>query len=486
MAGPSFSPSLRLFGHGRTRKLSFSSQPLLRQQGPQGGLRAAAPDLLRIVPVAAILLIVFAELYLYLSIRPSSASSPSLSINNTNVTLTQLEIQKPVVCDPYTIPGLLHPDSLHWITLPSTDSNQSNPACDGADNFGALQATQFGFPIPPALANKILLLLGDSFERNLVDELCVSAGVQPYHAMLNGSFVADPIYGDSRICTIRDTAGNMFVAINVFQFGMSPENLIGFLNTGMHWLEGYSPLHVADRIKWLPHFLLSVAGLAFPEICALRGHDCPPPVWRLETVERPDLVLSTPPFIDTANPFWFPAPDVLVVNSMIWDLAESDFNQYAAKNPGAPFPFEQFQQFGENWMRQFNNEIVEPVKQSFGHVLRAVTGAGHAVVPRFFTRTLPLPASRTNRFAWPSFSMIDSLNNLMRLGAFRASIYGTEDVQLQPGVLDWAHLVAGMTIHTAEDDEHPTQTGNMAFWQLILSRFEMLEQAVGERPLTSA
>ncbi|KAJ3379516.1 hypothetical protein HDU84_006602 [Entophlyctis sp. JEL0112] len=451
--------------HPMPRKLSFSTQPLLPVSGTPTSSPVLAWPHTRFFLLLAVAILIGIELSTLAFSRLFTAHPSSLTPSGN--ALSQLA----PLCDPYKVPGMLHPDTLHWVTMPSVESAN----CSSADNFGLLADVQLGQRIPSHLANKIVLLLGDSFERNLVVELCERSGGQTHFAMLNGSFILDPIFGDSRICTIRDDFGDVFVAINIFHFGLPLGDVWALLAKGMHWREGYSPVRVSKRIEWLPHFLRSVAGLAFPEICAMHGRECAPPVWALTMEEKPDIQLSTPPLLDPADPFWFPPPDMIIANSMTWDLAKSEFIYVAQKYTPGNFPLESFKAFAVEWAELFKTEIIETLQATFGHAVKNVVRTDGVVVPRYFTRTLTIPVLAANRFAWPSFSMIDTLNNIMRLGGLRNPKNALPE--LLPGVLDWARLVAGMTIHSEFDDEHPNGTGNLAYWQLVLSRFEVLSRA---------
>ncbi|ORY44393.1 hypothetical protein BCR33DRAFT_716938 [Rhizoclosmatium globosum] len=367
-------------------------------------------------------------------------------------------------CDPYQhASGYVSPKTGAWIQNNWT----SNPICiteNEGDNLYFLQLSTNAnlTKLPSFLANKLVLLIGDSFERHLIDTLC--HGRETFKVTLNGTFITGKaLHGDSRICVIR-AGKDVFVAINVFHFGFVASPTPRFPLEGKHWEEGMTPLDIIDRIHWVPHLLRSAAGHAFPEWCLAAGQECPPAVW----MDRPSrqrktksrlLTDSTPPLLDPLDPFWYPVPDLIVAQSSIWDLAR--FGHTQELREGGPW----FNAFAQEWIQNFPGNVMKPVEDVFC--------GGGTKKPFLYLRTMPLPKPGS-RFTHPRFSMIHSMNQMLRKEIFR----GSDVVGRKWGLLDWDNLVEGIEKHVDEkkksDGEHPNSFVNSIFWQLLLSRLEIL------------
>ncbi|KAJ3013158.1 UNVERIFIED_CONTAM: hypothetical protein HDU68_000839 [Siphonaria sp. JEL0065] len=369
----------------------------------------------------------------------------------------ETHLPTPKLCDPYATPaGILDKSTGAWTVISSLAAEAS---CNATDNVQILMDAQASNnSLPPHLANKIVLFIGDSFERNIVSELCEKANVQPFGILLNGTFVENPIFGDTRICVIRG-GESVFVVINVFHFGIVGD-FSRFPMDGFHWEKGYSPLKISERIQWIPHLLLSAAGHAFPELCIAANQTCPSPVFRKDRVENTRLEDWTPEILDLEkNHIWYPKPDMIVSQSLTWDLAK--FTR-CTNNDFIPLM--------EEWVPKFRNYIIKTVRSTFGGVVKNQVSTNGEIVPRFYTRTLPLP-KKGSRFTNQFFSSINSVNQLVRKGIFKDG-----NASAEWGVLDWDLLVNGVDIHT-EDPEHPNKFGNIAYMQLVLSRLNLLYQA---------
>ncbi|KAI8616831.1 hypothetical protein BC830DRAFT_1116443, partial [Chytriomyces sp. MP71] len=372
-------------------------------------------------------------------------------------------------CDVYSFRnGHLSNESGVWTP------NWSDPCNKTAtidDHVMLLRDARLNGRLPLHLANKTVLLVGDSFDRNLVQTLCEFSDIPIMHALLNGSFVVEPNMGSIRICAFR-AGPDVFTAINIFHFGVMG-SFRSRPKEKIHWEKGYSPLRVEERISWLPHFMRSVARHAFPELCPAEMSLCPNPTFRMETLTDANLADSAPPLF-SAEPgdrvFWFPFPSVVVAQSAMWDLARlrDDNVRLARHRMAATLPA---------WRDCVQHAMWEPLVAVFGSNARiAVRNATGLEQPqtRFYTRTVPVPGEgavfASTRYAAP----VDALNDVVRAAREEPFLYvrepqGVDDV----GLLDWDRLASGrpeLSIHNAADPTHPNRVGNLAFWQLLLSR----------------
>ncbi|KAJ3066280.1 HBS1-like protein [Podochytrium sp. JEL0797] len=366
-------------------------------------------------------------------------------------------------CDPYESPaGYMDKDSAMWRTIPALQGKGAGPdSCSGTDRFQELvNAGKQNGALSPVLANKLVLLIGDSFERHLINTLCGAAGwKEVLVAKLNGTFFdssADTKDGLTRICVLRDSNNAVFVAISIFNFGVSAS--LERTQSSKHFDKGYSPQNTTDRVPWLPHFLRAVASHAFPELCDLAGQPCPPAVFLNQTVQDQPAELAdwTPPFIDPNHPFWFPLPDLIVTQSMLWD--------FMLQAKGIKFE-PQIVDWAEG-MKQY----IESVEASFGHAVRGIKSASHGLIPRLYLRTTPLPGAPWGGESTNEFAQVTWFNRLIRKRVL------FEGGKMNWGVLDWASLTEGLFVHQ-EDKLHIGDFGNKAFWQLTLSRLDLLHQA---------
>ncbi|ORY50512.1 hypothetical protein BCR33DRAFT_781224 [Rhizoclosmatium globosum] len=121
-----------------------------------------------------------------------------------------------------------------------------------SDNLAILKSNQT--QLPRHLRNKLVLLIGDSYERNLVRDICELTGRKARAATLNGTlFTNNQGYsGSTYICTItKDSAS--FVLVSVFHLGVL-DPMPNAKKHSNHW-QPDSPTDLPDRISWIPHML---------------------------------------------------------------------------------------------------------------------------------------------------------------------------------------------------------------------------------------
>ncbi|KAI9351788.1 hypothetical protein DFJ73DRAFT_760050 [Zopfochytrium polystomum] len=198
-------------------------------------------------------------------------------------------------CDRYRRPGHLDgyiwlPYNLHFplfsvsphsihessstsaLTLEQPASSNTIP-----NHLGRLAASNT-LGLPAHLRNKIILLVGDSQDRNAVLRICELTQGTLSLFKLNGSRIHDwsvKHSGDPRVCVNRDNYGNALVWITFFHLGVQRDPAKPFVGWVDHLDPGY-PHDSAGRIAWLP-YLLAGAAHVFPEICDAAGVPCPEP-----------------------------------------------------------------------------------------------------------------------------------------------------------------------------------------------------------------
>ncbi|KAJ3140929.1 hypothetical protein HK100_008111 [Physocladia obscura] len=295
-----------------------------------------------------------------------------------------------------------------------------------SDNLELLQPAMASLPL--YLQNKMILLIGDSFERRLIEQICKTSNGTITKAMLNGAIYPEYVVvfaggGDPHMCVIRKEA-KVLILISVFNYGVRVE-LDPPFGVGSHWLPEFSPFEVRQRVVWIPHFLLAIANHTFPELC--QDHFCP----QSTSNTNPDRVKVWNP----SHPFWFPTPDMIVAQSGIWDLKQRSLKNYI-------FSIFPAKNFAENWGESLKSELFDPLAEIFGF---------------------------SEKFSVPSDNI--TLEN-MKMGVWKPS---RREFSQEFGVLDWAALVENHHDWTADDGFHPNYKSNEAYWQYIFSRMEMNE-----------
>ncbi|KAJ3235445.1 hypothetical protein HDU81_000453 [Chytriomyces hyalinus] len=360
------------------------------------------------------------------------------------------------ICDPYKeADTYVHPESGVMRFLREERNKLRN--CRVEDSVEALKSVvNKSAALPEFMANKMVLFIGDSFERNAVKHLCELTGAKIMSAKLNGSMTDSPNEGDARICVIRDAENNTaFIAINIFHFGVLNDFKDMPKLNGMHW-SGDSPLNVTSRISWIPSLLRNVAAAAYPELCTSSGQQCPAPhFFNHDDKKFTATVDNSTPELLSDKPFWFPIPDILAAQTSMWDLERTKFNYKASTTEMAKFAL--------GWKGAFERQILEPIDKIFGSASR--TDSEDSL---FFLRTQPMPVKGSGQTA-AHFSMVNTMNQILRKGSRKI---GSTDW----GVLDWEELLRGMN-DCLYDNVHPNAFGSRVLWQLILSRLSISHKA---------
>ncbi|KAJ3124146.1 hypothetical protein HK100_011349 [Physocladia obscura] len=340
-------------------------------------------------------------------------------------------------CDPYSFDGKVDAFG-NWVANGAAPQHCSSFRTY-SDNLRSL-LDPFQVELPGHLQNKLIILVGDSFERNLIGHICSFPDAELIKASLEGVIqLGEGKHDDCQICTIRKN-GKVFVTINIVHFGVRlPEN--AYRNW---WSENLSPFETSVRMTWIPNFLRSVAAYTFPELCTTDS--CPPPTFA-NTSDRPvPEFVNQVPLIDPADPFWFPAPDIVVAQSGLWDLKQRTVED--------PMPSKE--DLLAEWENLVFSEMFNPLKKVLGHV---VTGENLLI------RTIPLVRG---------IGVEDVVDNLPN----DHIVEMTARIRQQTGleVLDWAKLIDGREWWN-DDGFHPNGEAIMAYFQLLLSRMELLANA---------
>ncbi|KAJ3096794.1 hypothetical protein HK100_005487 [Physocladia obscura] len=271
--------------------------------------------------------------------------------------------------------------------------------------------------IPNYLQNTLILMVGDSFERRLIEYVCNRTNGILTKASLNGAILS----GYSSVRIVRKPA----------------------LGIHTHWTPDLTPFDAKTRATWIPHFLLSIANNTFPELCDFHGHICP----LSSNVPHPEKVKKW----NSSSPFWFPPPDLIIAQSGLWDLHQRrDKDNNALK-------------FVNEWTELLNSELLHPLKDALGHVVQdEINSKSKLKQRRWFTRTIPHTEKKKKNFP-KSFvrRMNDKLRNI---------------INKDYSFLDWAALVGSHNDWLSEDGIHPDKRSYDAYIQFVLSRLQLLNQ----------
>ncbi|ORY50513.1 hypothetical protein BCR33DRAFT_713298 [Rhizoclosmatium globosum] len=325
-----------------------------------------------------------------------------------------------------------------------------------SDNLEILKSNETKLPIH--LQNKLILLIGDSYERNLVRDICELTGREARAATLNGTlFTNNQGYsGSTYVCTItKDSAS--FVLVSVFHVGVL-DPMINAKKYPDHW-QPDSPTDLPDRISWIPHMLKSLAKELYPALCprlndgiTIDASACP----NSTSIDKSAILAASiiqPPLWKNETSFWYPIPDMIVAQSSAWDLKTMKHSNEALSN----------------WANAVSRFLISPVLEQFGSVVKDSFEFNHDVVqwhPRLFLRTLPMvqPFMQDKTF---ESKRLHKLNNLVRSGVF----FDLERKRF--GVLDWDSLTTGLNDWYI-DGFHPGPEPNKAYLQMLLARLEGL------------
>ncbi|KAJ3020459.1 UNVERIFIED_CONTAM: hypothetical protein HDU68_010165 [Siphonaria sp. JEL0065] len=400
--------------------------------------------------------------------KSKSSRKPTSSITSIGTAAVSV-----VECNPYSLPGVLFPSYVWTPLFPQTESLPS--VCNLpvlSDNLGVLKNSSN--PLPLHLQNKLILFIGDSFERKLLEDSCDYLNVPLHLASLNGSIwhQNNGYLESSKICTI--TRGNSsLVLINVFHFGVVDAFNQARTNQ-KHWHVNHSPPFLKDRIQWIPNMLRSIAKELYPSLCpkladgiTIDDKACPDPVFQVKNDSEPrrKQMIQDPPFYTpNHNPFWFPIPDLVVAQSSIWD----------------------FQGMGHDdadivsWSRLVAESLISPVAELFGPLMEDVVGKARDGnihwYPRLLARTAPLVSPNVKSAKFDKLRM-HKMNNVIRSGVLWKKLSTGPDRNW--GVLDWDDVTRGF--YDWKDGYHPGIKSNKVYLQMVLAGLEALE--IGKREL---
>ncbi|KAJ3122895.1 hypothetical protein HK100_011798 [Physocladia obscura] len=373
-------------------------------------------------------------------------------------------------CDPYALleraaklgknfgrRGKVSENGIFHVSKSLIDNTCKTAPKSFSDNLALLKSQVSS--LPAYLQNKMILLIGDSFERRLIEQICKHSNGTITKAMLNGAVYPEYTVGggDPHACVIRKEA-KVLVLISIFNFGVRVEQNPPF-GKGDHWLAEFSPFEVRKRVNWIPYFLLAIANHTFPELCY--DHICPPSTSHTN--------LDRVQVWNSSQPFWFPAPDMVVAQSGIWDLKQRNLKFVSKRTPKL---------FADSWGLLLKSELLDPLKEVLrfsgeNYVPSSNVDANtstSAIIPhprrRWFARTLPF--SLNTQF--PAHYLA-KMNDILRKDIlFNRDAFGSTDY----GLLDWEALVEFNRNWVIGDGFHPNERSNEAYWQYLLSRMELL------------
>ncbi|KAJ3136742.1 hypothetical protein HK101_003971 [Irineochytrium annulatum] len=198
-------------------------------------------------------------------------------------------------CDPYALPGRLHPD------LVFRPYDLPGPGCrvnvTPSDNLLSVTMASYDVTrstdLPAHLRNKMILVVSDSNDRMTVISLCNQVkGTLTAHMILDGSVIppGSENNGDARLCVIRGKPGTALVLVFVFNYGIS--NDAG--DTRNHIRPGLSAKFV-DIVDTIPRFLRLIAPVHFPELDPTGGY------FMNAGAIKPDLIVSQSSLWETVN-----------------------------------------------------------------------------------------------------------------------------------------------------------------------------------------
>ncbi|KAJ3326531.1 hypothetical protein HDU76_012840 [Blyttiomyces sp. JEL0837] len=372
---------------------------------------------------------------------------------------------------------------------------QQKPICSHAYSQNLYERLVSQTSLPKELSNKLVIIYGDSQDRNIATTFCErTKGTLTVVDHVGRIIVptSNAAGGDCRICVVRrpQSPGEAFVLISGFHFGVAfDDSLLGPSDPGWtshteglpHWQTTY------NRVKMLPWILHDVAGFAFPELCEGAGVECKASPerfrikWSQNEIEsmlnesrngnleveemvkkyrldgmilpKEDLVGDNEleKMIDAnilnpngGSPFWFPKPSLVVAQSCFWDI--------------------------KNWRAQGNNDEIKllgMVKETWSKRLKSeLMGSLWKMFPDspVVMRTTPTP----NPWGDLPPAVVEAMNAAMRVFTSKNRIR----------LLDWADLVGKSML--SSDGYHQNAQGQEFFLDMMLSELSLWENARGE------
>ncbi|KAJ3158738.1 hypothetical protein HK101_001256 [Irineochytrium annulatum] len=347
-------------------------------------------------------------------------------------------------CDPYALPGRLHPD---FVFRPFDGPLPPGLDCrvvttTPTDNLSAVSRAAKGeADLPGHLRNRMVLIVGDSNDRNTIISFCQHiGGTSTAHMILDASIIppGEDNQGDARLCVVREPnpsagtghASGVLVIAFIFNYGITNDSG----EHRNHVRPGLSALFV-DVVDSIPPFLNKLAPVHFPELLLLlppsnHDHAGAPPSPR-------------PPVI---------APDLIVAQSSLWDLAmwvSAIRDRIADTN--VTFDVEDTMSYG---LSRLPADLQSRFLPSFAR--------NFAGVPLVW-RTCP-SISRDDLWEQRPAWVVSAYNRFVGLWLGRLGVR----------LLDWDAMVKGRAWD--EDGVHQGFQGRMVYSQMILAELERMEE----------
>lgn len=375
-----------LVADGIARVLSGGKFNELRQQYEVDGSRLCLGIALGFLA----LFVLFIQLYI---VMMSKSSDQIVYMNQT--------------CNIYGYPGYLDSRTLRW--RPYTQLYNSNcPIYNDFDSLAYLKDESR--QLPKFLANKLIVLIGDSQDRDAVKTLCHAIpDAKLHHIGFDGKFKnassTDSLrsLGTSRVCLVQrlssaaDTGKKQtqtFAVLSLFQFGVSLRSRAD--KHIMEHLEEGDPLATRERLSRLPGMVAAVSKK-----------------------------------MGRAVTF----PDVMVVHSSLWDLMTWERMGHTDEDVWAKI---------DGWPEVARLSLVRPLQDMFPS-------------SRLWLRNTPvLPSSDASSQAFPSYQ-IAAMNEAARCLARNADL----------NFIDWKRTLETLPTVFSADNVHVSSEAHLALFQII-------------------
>ncbi|KAJ3009830.1 UNVERIFIED_CONTAM: hypothetical protein HDU68_002468, partial [Siphonaria sp. JEL0065] len=355
-------------------------------------------------------------------------------------------------------------------------SSTNNTDClhqEPTDNLDFLINAEY---LPFHLQDKLVLTYSDSNDRNTMNSVCDLADGELY-AFLNAGILVpldSLLKGDTLLCVIR-RIDHVLVWYSVFQYGaMTTNSWDGQHYTGQTDNTTIEYLTTRDRAPRIASSLSTLAKTFFPELCIKHGFQC---------TADPDILANPPsnnPPFNTPNithltktrhvslplspPSWYPPPDIIITQSALWDIFGLD--------PDPTRHVQIMNDFLPHWKQAMQTEIMDPLQQVFGGVIKNVVverresdssslfgtdTIGNRILHRWFLRTTPPPSPLDPTKP----TRVNTLNEVYRTGGL---LKNSRNEQESWGLIDWDAIVRGHALWQ-DDGFHLDEHGCRAYAQ---------------------